>query len=106
MSATDEMLALVDRLAMEMGIGRQGDPTPSLRFTWEQINTIQLIIDQARRDAAAEQRDHADRHEDDQLDGWHAAADLIDPDIEGSDGGGPDDDTCGACKAGGHSCGA
>ena len=87
MSATDEMLALVDKLAMEMGIGRQGDPMPSLRFTPAQTRTLQAIIDQARRDAAAEIRtaDFGDPYY--VGFGQGAAADLIDPDIEGSEGG-------------------
>jgi hypothetical protein len=105
MSATDEMLALVDRLAVEMGIGRQGDWMPSLRFSPAQTRTLQAIIDQARRDAAAEIRaaDFGDPYY--VGFGQSAAADLIDPDVEG-DSPADTDGKCAACTVGGHSCGA
>jgi hypothetical protein len=85
MSVTDGMLALVDGLAMELGIGRHGDRMPSLRFTPEQIRALQAIIDQARREAAAEIR--SANFGDPYYVGFgqRAAADLIDPDIEGDD---------------------
>ena len=99
----DKIVKLVDELAVSLGLNKPGDRMPGLRFTWEQIEILDKIRSQERREAVAEIREEADGWE-----GWpqrqydmRKAADLIDPDIEGDD-----DSKCAACKAGGHNCGS
>jgi len=83
----DEIVKLVKELAVSLGLDKPGDRWPELRFTWEQIEILDKIRTQERRDVADEIRKEAD-----EWTGWpekqavmRETALRIDQDIEGDD---------------------